>query len=258
MPRFCANISMLFKEVEFPERFDAAAGAGFKAVEIQFPYSWDKGRLAQIARRAGVEVVLINMPAGDPEKGDRGIACLPSRTGEFRDAVSKAIEYARELGCKQMNCLAGVAPPHVGEAKLRETYVWNLRYAAVELSRHGMTLLVEPINTRTIPGFYLNKSTQALALMDEVGAANLRLQYDLFHMRTMGDDLAGPLTANLTRIGHMQGPDVPERHEPGTGEHDFPRLFDHTDLPRYKGWIGAEYAPAGKTEDGLAWVKKYL
>jgi len=258
MPRFCANISMLFKEVEFPERFEAAAQAGFKAVEIQFPYSWDKGRLAHIAQRAGVEVVLINIPAGDSERGDRGIGCLPSRTGEFRDAVGKAIEYARELGCKQMNCLAGVTPPDVQVAKLHETYVWNLRYAAVELARNGMTLLVEPINTRTIPGFYLNNSAQALALMDEVGAANLKLQYDLFHMQTMGDDFARILTANLARIGHMQVADVPGRHEPGTGEIDFPHLFDLVDRLGYQGWIGAEYAPAGKTEDGLAWVRKYL
>src|SRR6266852_9950200 len=171
MPRFSANISMLFQEVEFPERFEAAARAGFKAVEIQFPYSWDKGRLAQIAQRAGVEVVLINIPAGDPEKGDRGIGCLPSRTGEFLDAVGKAIEYARELGCKQMNCLAGVTPPDVDGAKLREIYVSNLRYAARELERDGMTLLIEPINTQTVPGFYLNKSAQALAIIDEAGAA---------------------------------------------------------------------------------------
>jgi len=258
VPRFCANISMLFKEVEFPERFDAAARAGFKAVEIQFPYSWDKGLLAQVARRAGVEVALINIPAGDPEKGDRGIACLPGRIAEFREGVAKAIEYSKALGCKQMNCLAGVTPPDAQVAKLHETYVWNLRYAAVELARHGMTLLVEPINTQTIPGSYLNDSAQALALMDEVGAANLKLQYDLFHMRIMGDDLAETLAANLARIGHMQVADVPGRHEPGTGEIDFPRLFDLVDRLGYKGWIGAEYVPAGRTEDGLAWVKKYL
>jgi len=258
MPRFSANISMLFKELEFTERFDAAAQAGFKAVEIQFPYSWDKGMLAQIARHAGVEVVLINMPAGDRGKGDRGIGCLPGRDAEFREGVEKGIEYSRALGCKQVNCLAGVAPPDVEVAKLHETYVWNLRYAAVELARHGMTLLVEPINTRTIPGFYLNNSAQALALMDEVGAANLKLQYDLFHMRIMGDDLASSLAANLARIGHMQVADVPGRHEPGTGEIDFPPLFDLIDRLGYEGWIGAEYVPAGKTEDGLAWVRKYL
>jgi hydroxypyruvate isomerase len=258
MPRFSANISMLFKEVEFPERFEAAAQAGFKAVEIQFPYGWSKRQLGEIARHAGVEVVLINIPAGDPEKGDRGLGCLPGRVGEFREGVAKAIEYSKALGCRQMNCLAGVAPSGVKDAKLRKTYVANLGYAAGELARHGMTLLVEPINTRTIPGFYLNKSAQALALMDEVGAANLKLQYDLFHMRIMGDDLAGAIAANLARIGHMQVADVPGRHEPGTGEIDFPPLFDLIDRLGYQGWIGAEYAPAGKTEDGLAWVRKYL
>ena len=258
MPRFSANISMLFKELEFPERFEAAAQAGFKAVEIQFPYAWDRNRLGQIAQHAGVEVVLINIPAGDPEKGDRGIACLPSRVAEFREGVTKAIEYSKALGCKQMNCLAGVAPPDVDGAKLRETYVSNLRYAAGELALHGMTLLIEPINTQTVPGFYLNKSAQALAVMNDAGAGNLRLQYDLFHMHIMGDDLAKTLSANLARIGHMQIADVPERHEPGTGEIDFPPLFDLIDRLGYKGWIGAEYVPKGKTADGLAWVRKYL
>jgi hydroxypyruvate isomerase len=258
MPRFSANISMLFKELEFPERFDAAAQAGFKAVEIQFPYAWSKRQLGEIAQHAGVEVVLINIPAGDSEKGDRGIACLPDRVTEFREGVARAVEYAGALGCKQMNCLAGVAPPAVDDAMLRETYLFNLRYAAGELARHGMTLLIEPINTRTIPGFYLNKSAQALAIMDEAGAANLKLQYDLFHMRVMGDHLARTIEANLARIGHMQIADVPDRHEPGTGEIDFPPLFDLIDRLGYKGWIGAEYAPKGKTVDGLAWAKKYL
>jgi hydroxypyruvate isomerase len=258
MPRFSANISMLFRELELPERFEAAAQAGFKAVEIQFPYGWSKRRLGEIAQRAGVEVVLINIPAGDPDKGDRGIACLPSRVAEFREGVARAIEYAGALGCKQVNCLAGVTPPDVDGAKLRETYVSNLRYAAGELERHGMTLLIEPINTRTIPGFYLNKSAQAFAIMNETGAANLKLQYDLFHMRIMGDDLARTLAANLARIGHMQIADVPGRHEPGTGEIDFPHLFDLIDRLGYRGWIGAEYVPTAKTEDGLAWAKKYL
>ena len=258
MPRFSANISMLFKEVEFPERFEAAAQAGFKAVEIQFPYGWSKRQLGEIARHAGVEVVLINIPAGDPEKGDRGIACLPSRLAEFRAGVARAVEYAGALGCKQMNCLAGVAPPGIADAKLRETYVSNLRYTAGELALHGMTLLIEPINTQTVPGFYLNKSVQALAIIDEAGAANLNLQYDLFHMHIMGDDLARTLSANFARIGHMQVADAPDRHEPGTGEIDFPRLFDLIDRFGYGGWIGAEYVPAGKTEDGLAWVRKYL
>ena len=202
--------------------------------------------------------MLINIPAGDPEKGDRGLACLPSRVLEFREGIAKAIEYSKALGCKQMNCLAGVSPPNTDDAVLRGTYVANLRYAAGELARVGMTLLIEPINTQTVPGFYLNKSAQALAIIDEAGAANLKLQYDLFHMRIMGDDLARILTANLARIGHMQVADVPGRHEPGTGEIDFPPLFDLIDRLGYKGWVGAEYVPAGKTEDGLAWTRKYL
>jgi len=258
MPRFSANISMLWKEVGLPERFEAAARAGFRAVEIQLPYAWEESRLARSARRAGVEVVLINIPAGEPEKGDRGIACLPARVAEFRMGVARAIEYAEALGCRRLNCLAGVVPPQLAGARLRETFVSNLRYAAGELARHGMTLLVESINTRDVPGFHLCSTAQALALMDETDAANLKLQYDLYHMRIMGDDLAETLSANLHRIGHMQIADVPGRHEPGTGEIDFPRLFDLIDRLGYRGWIGAEYVPAGRTEDGLAWVKKYL
>ena len=249
---------MLFKEVEFPKRFEAAAGAGFRAVEIQYPYAWEKAELAQIARRAGVEVVLINIPAGDPVKGDRGIGCLPSRVAEFRKGVAKAIEYSRALGCKQMNCLAGVAPRDASRAKLRETYVSNLRYAAGELAQAEMTLLVEPISTQAVPDFYLNRSAEALAIIDEVGADNLKLQYDLYHMRIMGDDLAATIEANLARIGHMQFADVPGRHEPGTGEIDFPALFDLVDRLGYRGWIGAEYVPTGKTEESLAWAKNYL
>jgi hydroxypyruvate isomerase len=258
VPRISANISTLFRELEFPERFEAAAHAGFKAVEIQFPYGWSKRQLGEIAQRAGVEVVLINIPAGDPGKGDRGIGCLPSRVAEFREGVAKAIEYSQALGCKQMNCLAGVAPQDVDGSKLRETYVSNLRYSAGELARHGMRLLIEPIGTQAVPGFYLNRSADALAIIGEVGADNLKLQYDLYHMSIMGDDLAATIEANLARIGHMQFADVPGRHEPGTGEIDFPALFDLVDRLGYRGWIGAEYVPAGKTEESLAWAKNYL
>lgn len=258
MPRFSANISMLFGEVEFPERFEAAARAAFEAVEIQFPYAWDRNRLAQIAARAGVEVVLINMPAGDPGKGDRGIACLPSRVEEFREGVAKAIEYAKALGCKQMNCLAGVSPPNTDDSILRRTYVTNLHYAARELAQAGLTLLVEPISTHAVPGFHLNRSADAFAVVDEVGADNLKVQYDLYHMRIMGDDLAATLESNLARIGHIQFADVPGRHEPGTGEIDFPPLFGLLDRLAYRGWVGAEYSPSGRTGDSLAWAKEYL
>jgi hydroxypyruvate isomerase len=249
---------MLFGEVEFPGRFEAAARAGFKAVEIQFPYAWDKRRLAEAARRAGVEVVLINITAGDPQKGDRGIACLPSRVAEFREGVARAIEYAKGLGCGRMNCLAGVAPAGADRSALRATYVSNLRYAAGELARAGMTLLFEPISPHAVPGFFLNQSAEAFTLVEEVCAENLKVQYDLYHMHIMGDDLAATIAANLGRIGHMQVADFPGRHEPGTGEIDFPPLFDRIDRLGYRGWIGAEYLPSGRTTDSLAWANEYL
>jgi hydroxypyruvate isomerase len=258
VPRFSANISMLFGEVEFPERFQAAASAGFKAVEIQFPYAWDKDGLADRARDAGVEVVLINIPAGDSGKGERGIGCLPSRIAEFRAGVARAIDYALALGCRQMNCLAGVAPPGADAELLHATYVANLRYAANELALAEMTLLIEPISTLAVPGFYLSRSREALALIDEVEADNLKLQYDLFHMRVMGDDLGATIAANLDRIGHMQLADAPGRHEPGTGEIDFPPLFELIDRLGYGGWVGAEYLPSARTEQTLAWAREYL
>jgi hydroxypyruvate isomerase len=256
VPRFSANISMLFGEAEFPARFEAAARAGFSAVEIQFPYAWDKKQLAQAAKRAGVEIVLINIAAGDPQRGERGIACLPGRAAEFREGVARALEYAGALACRQMNCLAGIAPRDSDPAELRETYVSNLRYAAGELAREGVTLLVEPISTAAIPGFFLNRSAEAFALLDDVG--NLKVQYDLYHMRMMGDDLAATIVANLPRIGHMQFADAPGRHQPGTGAIDFPALFRLVDRLGYRGWMGAEYTPTGSTEESLAWAKDYL
>jgi len=249
---------MLFGEVELPERFEAAARAGFKAVEIQFPYGWSQRQLAEIARHAGVEVVLINIPGGDAQKGERGIACLPDRVAEFRASVGRGLDYARSLGCKQMNCLAGISPRDADRAVLRETYVSNLRYAARELAGSGMTLLVEPISTLAVPEFQLNRSEDAFALVNNVGADNLKVQYDLYHMRIMGDDLAATIRANLGSIGHMQFADVPGRHEPGTGGIDFRSLFELVDSLGYDGWLGAEYTPTGKTEDSLSWAKKYL
>jgi len=258
MPRFCANISMLFTERAFPERFDAAARAGFAAVEIQFPYGWSREELAGRARAARVEIVQINLPAGDPQRGDRGIACDPSRAGEFRDGVGRALEYARALGCRQMNCLAGIAPRGVPEAALRETFVGNVRWAAAELAREGLTLLLEPINTRTIPGFWLNRSSQALALIEEAGAPNLALQFDVFHVHVMEGDVGRALEAAFERIGHVQVADDPGRHEPGTGTIDFPALFERIDRLGYRGWIGAEYVPSAPTEDTLGWARRWV
>jgi hydroxypyruvate isomerase len=258
MPRFCANISMLFGERPFPERFGAAARAGFAAVEIQFPYRWDRRELAERARAAGVEVVQINLPAGDPDRGDRGIACVPSRSGEFRDGVGEALEYARALGCRQMNCLAGVAPHGLPEAALRDAFLGNVRWAARELARADMTLLVEPINTRTIPGFWLNRSAQALELIAEAGEPNLRLQLDFFHTYIMEGDVETALAAAFARIGHMQVADAPGRHEPGSGAIDFPALFEKVDRLGYAGWIGVEYVPSTTTEETLGWVRRWV
>jgi hydroxypyruvate isomerase len=258
MPKFSANLSYMFGEVEFLDRFDKAAGAGFRAVEFHFPYAYDRNGLAARARRAGVEVVLFNLPAGDWAKGDRGIACIPSRVSEFRDGVGHAIEFAKALGCTRLNCLSGIAPARIPAEKLRETFLSNLRFAAGELGREGIALMIEPVNTRSMPGFYLRNSGQALALMDEVAAANLKLQYDVFHMQIMEGDLAKTIEANLARIGHIQIADVPERHEPGTGEINYPFLFDQIDRYGYQGWIGCEYVPAGRTEQGLGWLRPYL
>jgi len=260
MPRFCANLSLLFNEHAFPDRFQAAARAGFSAVEYQFPYAWDKHEVAARASDAGMEVVMFNLPAGNREQGEIGIACLADRTNEFHAGVARGIEYASAANCKRLNLLAGIAPPpsQQAEAMTRATLIANLRYAAEELDKAGMTLLVEAINTRTIPGFYICHSGQALDLVDEAGVMNAKLQYDMFHMQIMEGDLSVRLQNLLPRIGHIQVADVPDRHEPGTGEINFPWLFDHLDRMGYGGWVGAEYIPRAGTLQGLGWARSYL
>jgi hydroxypyruvate isomerase len=256
MPKFAANLTMLFNEFAFVDRFAAAASAGFKGVEYLFPYEYRMEQLAELLARHGLVQVLHNLPAGDWAKGERGIACLPDRVDEFRAGVGQAIDYATALGCRRVNCLAGIAPPSVPAEALRETFVANLRFAATELGRAGIRLLVEPVNTRDIPGFYLCRTAQALALIDEVGSANLFLQYDIYHMQIMEGDLARTLAENLPRIAHVQLADNPGRNEPGTGEINYPFLFQHLDQIGYRGWIGCEYKPRGSTEAGLGWLKE--
>ena len=253
MPRFAANLSMIFCEHPFAERFAAAARAGFAAVEVQFPYELPATQIADLLREHGLQLVLHNLPAGDWAGGERGIACHPDRVEEFRTGVAKAIDYATVLGCQQLNCLAGIAPAGVPEAEVRATLVANLRYAAAELKRAGLKLLVEPINTFDIPGFYVSRTTQALALLDEVGADNVFLQYDVDHAQRMEGDLGNTLSRHLTRIGHIQIADNPGRHEPGTGEINYPWLFRHLDALGYNGWVGCEYKPEAATEAGLGW-----
>ena len=215
-------------------------------------------QLADKLAECGLVQVLHNLPAGNWEAGERGIACLPDRVGEFQDGVGRAIEYATALGCRQVNCLAGIAPAGADAARLHDTLVENLRFAARELEQAGIGLLLEPCNTRDMPGFFVNRSDQGLRIMDAVGSANLRLQYDLYHMQRMEGELAATVERNLARIGHIQLADNPGRHEPGTGEINYPFLFDFLDRIGYDGWIGCEYRPRAGTRDGLGWIKPYL
>jgi hydroxypyruvate isomerase len=255
MPKLAANLSTLFSERDFPERFAAARAAGFRYVEYQFPYAYDGELLARAARDAGVEVVLHNLPAGDFGRGERGIACLPGREREFRDGVERAIDYAKRVGCPRLNCLAGLAPV---DREHFQVLVTNVRHAARRLGEVGIELLIEPINARSVPGFFLTRSAQAIDVLNAAGEANARLQYDLFHMQIMEGDLARTLERLLGRIGHVQIADVPERHEPGTGEINFPFLLAHLDAIGYSGWVGCEYNPRGDTLEGLTWAKPYL
>jgi hydroxypyruvate isomerase len=257
MPKFAANLTMMFNEVEFLDRFAAAAKAGFRGVEYLFPYPYDKNALKERLDRHGLVQVLHNLPAGDWGKGERGIACHPDRVGEFQDGVGKAIEYAKTLGCGQLNCLAGITPAKVSLDKVRQTFVDNLKFAAAELKKAGIKLLIEPINTIDIPGFYLTHTAQAVGIIEDVGSDNLFLQYDIYHMQIMEGDLARTMEKNLRLIAHVQLADNPGRHEPGTGEINYPFLFAHLDHIGYTGWIGCEYKPATTTEAGLGWFAPY-
>lgn len=253
MPKLAANLTMLYNEVDFLDRFEAAAKSGFTAVEYLFPYAYPKEALAERLQRHRLTQVLHNLPAGDWAKGERGIACHPDRVGEFQEGVGKAIDYAKALSCRQVNCLAGIAPQGVAGDRLRATLTSNLRFAAEKLAAAGIRLLIEPINTFDIPGFYLNRTRQALDLIAEVGSANLFVQYDIYHMQRMEGELAATIKAHLAQIAHMQLADNPGRNEPGTGEINYRFLFGFVDAIGYDGWIGCEYKPKGDTVAGLAW-----
>lgn len=253
---FSANLSTLFTEVDFPERFARAANAGFRAVECQFPYAYAPDLLAEQLGRFQLAQVLMNLPAGDWARGDRGIACLPDRIGEFQDGVGRAIEYATALGCTRINCLAGVASGADRQA-LRRTFVDNLRFAAGELKQQGITLLIEPLNARDTPGFFLGTSRQALDIIQEVGADNLCLQFDVYHTHIMEDDVVASLQQSIEHIAHVQIADNPGRHEPGTGTIDFAPVFRALRRANYAGWVGCEYFPSTTTEDSFAWLRVY-
>lgn len=257
MPKFSANLTFLYNELPFLDRFAAARRSGFKGVEFMSPYEQAKGDLIARLRDNGLTQVLHNLPAGDWGAGERGIAIFPDRVEEFRRGVAQAIDYASALGCGQVNCLAGLAPAGADNNLLRKTLVDNLAFAARELAKEKIKLLIEPINTRDMPGFFLTHTIQAARLIDEVGSDNLFIQYDAYHMQIMEGDLARTVEANLPRIAHIQLADNPGRHEPGTGEINYPFLFGHLDRIGYSGWIGCEYKPLTSTEAGLGWMEPY-
>lgn len=257
MPKFNANLTMLFNEVEFLDRFEKAANKGFSAVEYLFPYDWPVDQLVEVLGNNGLKQVLHNLPAGDWAGGERGIACIPGREQEFQDGVGRAVEYAKALTCPRLNCLVGLTPENESDEAIQKTLINNLRFAADALEKEQIKLLVEPLNDKNFPGFHLVGSLQTIDLLDQIGHANIQLQYDIYHMQRMEGELINSITTLVDRIGHIQLADNPGRHEPGSGEINFENVFKAIDESGYSGWIGCEYIPAGDTEAGLGWLKKY-
>ncbi len=254
MPNFDANISWLFTELPFLDRFEAAANSGFRAVEIQNPYEVAKDAIVERLNRHGLQVALHNMPAGDWAAGERGLACLPDRVDDFRKTCELALDYAVALRAPRVHCMAGIMPKGTDPAILRDTYVRNLRELGAKAAKAKVEVMIEPINNRDIPGYYLNYSAQAVSLLDEIGAPNVRLQYDVYHMQIMEGDLAPTIERLLPRIGHVQIADTPGRHEPGTGEINYPFVLGKLDALGYAGWVGCEYRPRAGTVEGLGWM----
>ncbi|MGF6937378.1 hydroxypyruvate isomerase [Paraburkholderia sp. UCT70] len=254
MPKFAANLTMLFNEVPFLERFAAAANVGFNAVEFLFPYPYKIAELSDRLQQNRLKLALHNLPAGDWDAGERGIASLPDRVSEFQDGVGRAIEYAKALKVPQLNCLVGIRKG-VDADKARSTIVDNLRFAATALKLEGIKLLVEPCNSYDIPDFALNRSSEALDVIRATGSDNLFLQYDIYHMQRMEGELAATIRKNLPLIAHIQLADNPGRNEPGTGEINYPFLFEFLDSLGYGGYIGCEYKPHTTTAEGLGWLK---
>jgi len=257
MPKLNANLSMLFNEVDFLDRFDAAAQAGFKGVEYLFPYEFDMHAIKQKLESNNLTQVLFNLPAGDWDSGERGIACHPDRVTEFQQGVDLAIEYAKVLACSQCNILAGIVPEGVSQIDAQKTFIENLNYAAPRLEKAGIRCLIEAINTRDIPGFFLNNTKQALDIIKQVDSTNLFYQYDIYHMQIMEGDITQTIEANLASIAHVQLADNPGRNEPGTGEINYHFIFKFLDSIKYTGWIGCEYKPKTNTQAGLNWLQQH-
>lgn len=258
MIRLSANLSTMFPEVPFLDRFEQAVVSGFKGVEFWFPYQWELDEITEKLNKHSLEVVLYNLPPGDWEAGDRGIACIPGREDEFHQSLGLGIRYAKALGCQLLHCLVGIAPMELPSAITHRTLVENLRFAAEATEREGIRLLIEALNSGRFPGFYLTNTQQAVELINEVGSSNLRILYDAFHMQIMEGNLTNTIKDKLPYIGHIQIADNPGRHEPGTGEINFENLLRFIDEAGYSGWIGCEYIPLSDTKEGLRWAAPYL
>ena len=268
MPRFAANLSMMYPELDFLDRFEAAARDGFQAVEFLFPYAYEPRELAARLKANGLQQVLFNMPPGGWDQGERGMACLPGREAEFREGVAKALAYAQALECPRLHVMAGLVPAGTPRESLRATYVANLRHAAAEAAKEGVDVLMEPINTRDIPGFFLNRQDDAHQLAAEIAAPNAKVQMDLYHCQIVEGDVAMKIRQYLPtgRVGHFQVAGVPQRHEPDIGEMNYDYLFEVIDEVSaecgWSGWVGCEYRPRlgsqpGGTSQGLGWLQRW-
>lgn len=257
MPRFAANLSMMYQEHGFLDRFAAAARDGFEAVEYLFPYEHAPQEIAERLQSNHLTQALFNLPPGDWGKGERGMACHPGRESEFAQSVQTALPYAQATHCRKLHAMAGLLPADVAPDQARATYIANLRAAARVLAPHGITLLIEPINTRDMPGYFLNYQQQAHDIVAEVGEVNLKVQLDFYHCQIMEGDLARRLQKHFSGVGHVQIAGVPDRHEPDAGEVNFAYLYEQLDALGYEGWIGCEYRPAGNTSAGLGWFNAY-
>lgn len=258
MPNFAANLSMMYTEVEFRDRFSAAAKDGFKGVEFLFPYEWPAADVAEWREAAGVTQALFNAPPGSWENNERGLAALPGREAEFQEAIGIALDYAAALDCPRIHAMAGLRPNGVTEDVLYDTYQKNLAYAATEAAKHDRNIIIEPINTRNVPGYFLNRQADARRIVDEVNLPNLLVQMDLYHVQIVEGDVAMKIREFIDKVDHFQIAGVPERHEPNIGEVNYPYLFDLIDELGFEGWIGCEYNPRGNTSAGLDWAQKYL
>lgn len=258
MPKFSANLSFLYQDLAFLDRFSAAARDGFGALEYLGPYAEPKEKVAEALKASGLKQALFNVPSGDWAGGERGIACLPDRVEEFRNGVSLALDYAKALACPQVNVISGLVPKGADLETLEKVLVENLKYAAQRTADAGVKLLIEPINLRDIPGFFLSTTDHAERILDRVGSDNLYIQYDFYHMQIMQGDLMATFTRLKDRIAHVQIADNPGRNEPGTGEINYGFILSELDRLGYEGWVGCEYKPKAGTSEGLGWMKPYL